>query len=86
MAGRTCQWVCDVHRWSTASQDIAEQHADLGVGLADASLVGLAPRLETTNIATFDGRHFHAMRPEKEGAAFRLLPAMPRPNTLSLWP
>ena len=69
--------VYDVHWWSTAPQEIAgiaDQYEDLGVGLADASLVALAARLETTNIATFDERHFRAMRPEKGGAAFRLHP------------
>jgi len=69
--------VYDVHWWSTAPQEIADiagQYADLGVGLADASLVALAARLETANIATFDERHFRAVRPEKGGASFRLLP------------
>jgi len=86
LAGRPAQqaWrkdladgVYDVHWWSSASQDIAEiaeQYGDLGVGLADASLVALAARLETVNIATFDERHFRAMRPEAGGTAFRLLP------------
>ena len=54
---------------------IAAKYSDLGVGLADASLVMLATRLETTAIATFDERLFRAMRPEKGGDAFRLLPA-----------
>ncbi len=54
--------------------DIATRHADLGVGLADASLVALAARLETTFIATFDERHFRAMRPLRGASAFRLLP------------
>ena len=69
--------VYDVHWWSTASQEIAhiaERYGDLGVGLADASLVALAGRLETITLATFDERHFRAMRPESGGDAFRLLP------------
>jgi len=53
---------------------VAERYADLGIGLADASLVALASRLETTLIATFDERHFRAMRPLRGGSAFRLLP------------
>jgi len=69
--------VYDVYWWSSAPEEIAaiaEEYADAGVGLADASLVALAGRLETTNIATFDERHFRVMRPKGGGAAFRLLP------------
>jgi len=51
----------------------AQQYADLGVSLADGSLVALAARLQTTEVATFDERHFRAMRP-LWGDAFRLLP------------
>lgn len=51
----------------------AQQYTDLGVSLADGSLVALAARLQTTDVATFDERHFRAMRP-LWGDAFRLLP------------
>jgi predicted nucleic acid-binding protein len=51
----------------------AHQYTDLGVSLADGSLVALAARLQTTEVATFDERHFRAMRP-LWGDAFRLLP------------
>ena len=54
--------------------DIAEQYEDLGLGLADASLVALAARLETTRIATYDQRHFRAVRPVRGGDRFTLLP------------
>jgi predicted nucleic acid-binding protein len=54
---------------------VAERYADLGLSLADASLVALAGRLETTSIATFDERHFRALRPLAGVPAFRLLPA-----------
>jgi predicted nucleic acid-binding protein len=54
--------------------EIADGYADLGVSLADASLVALADRLRTIEIATFDERHFRALRPPSGGAAFRLLP------------
>jgi hypothetical protein len=54
---------------------IAEQYADTGLGLADASLVALAERLGTIEIATLDERHFRAVRPLAGGKAFRLLPA-----------
>lgn len=54
--------------------EIAQQYADLGVSLADASLVAFAARLQTIEIATFDERHFRVIRPLWGGDAFRLLP------------
>jgi hypothetical protein len=84
-AGRSAQeaWrrdlangVYDVVWWQGAERElaeIAERYDDLGVGLADASLVALAARLETIEIATLDERHFRAIRPRR-GDAFRLLP------------
>lgn len=55
--------------------NIAESYADSALGLADASLVALAERLGTLNVATLDERHFRAVRPLTGGKAFRLLPA-----------
>ena len=66
-----------VHWWEDAAMqmaEIAEQYADLGVSLADAGLVALAARLQTIEIATFDERHFRAIRPLWGAEAFRLLP------------
>jgi predicted nucleic acid-binding protein len=54
---------------------IAERYADTGLGLADASLVAFAERLDTIEIATLDERHFRVVRPLAGGKAFRLLPA-----------
>lgn len=68
--------VYDVVWWPGAERDtaaIAERNDSLGVGLAGASLVALAGRLGTTEIATLDERQFRTMRPA-EGGAFRLLP------------
>ena len=68
----------EISWWSNAAREsvaIAERYGDLGVGLADASLVALAGRLGVVEIATFDERHFRAMRPEKGGEVFWLLPA-----------
>jgi|SRR5271163_2436525 len=48
--------------------------ADNGLGLADASLVALARRLDTIDIATRGERHFRAVRPLAAGKAFRLRP------------
>jgi hypothetical protein len=58
-----------------SSVRVAERYADTGLGLADASLVALAARLETNEVATLDERHFRAVRPIARGKAFRLLPA-----------
>jgi hypothetical protein len=64
--------------WWPAAIDVsiavAEQYADSGLGLADASLVALADHLGTIDIATLDERHFRAVRPLSGGDAFRLLP------------
>jgi uncharacterized protein len=54
---------------------IAERYGDTPLGLADASLVALAERLGTIDIATLDERHFRAIPPLAGGKAFRLLPA-----------
>ena len=54
---------------------VAERSADAGLGLTDASLVVLAQRLGTADIATLDERHFRAVRPLAGGDTFRLLPA-----------
>ncbi len=69
----------DVHRhwWPTAAREAAEladRYADLGIGLTDASLVVLAARIGSTDVATVDERHFRAVRPLDGADAFRLLP------------
>jgi uncharacterized protein len=53
--------------------EIAVRYADLGLGLTDASLVALAERLGTIRIASFDERHFRAVRPSRADH-FVLLP------------
>lgn len=57
-----------------AARGVVERHRDLGIGLADASLVVLATRHGTDRILTLDERHFRSLRTET-GAAFTLLPA-----------
>jgi predicted nucleic acid-binding protein len=67
-----------VEWWPEAGAEsaaVAEQYADLQLGMTDASLIALAARFETTDIATFDERPFRAVRPIRGPAAFRLLPA-----------
>jgi uncharacterized protein len=67
-----------VEWWSTAAREAAElanHYADLAIGLTDASLVALAARVTSIDLATFDERHFRAVRPLAGGPAFRLLPS-----------
>ncbi len=52
---------------------VMRRHADLRVGLADASIVVLAERHATSDLLSFDRRHFRAMR-GFGGRPFRLLP------------
>ena len=72
-----------VHWWPAAMIDtveVARKWSSLSLGLTDSSLVALAARLGTAEIATFDQRHFRSVTPEPVGAsepvavAFRLLP------------
>ncbi|HEY7207261.1 MAG TPA: PIN domain-containing protein [Gaiellaceae bacterium] len=53
---------------------IVAQYRDLGIGLADASLVVLAARYGVDRILTLDERHFRSLR-TREGGAFTLVPA-----------
>lgn len=53
---------------------LERRYADLEACLADLSIVVLAQRFQTTRIATFDERHFRALRP-LGGGSFTLLPA-----------
>lgn len=64
--------------WSTTIHEaiaVAKRYESMELGLADASLVVLAARLQTIEIATLDERHFRALKPLAGGDAFRLLPA-----------
>jgi predicted nucleic acid-binding protein len=54
--------------------DVLDRYADLGLGLADASIVVLADRYDANDILTLDERHFRAVL-RSGGRAFRLLPA-----------
>ncbi len=68
-----------VRWWATAVTEtltIARRHPELG--LADASLLALAPVVRTTRIATFD-RHFEAAR-TADGDPFTLLPTTGPPH------
>lgn len=55
---------------------LAEQHADLKLGIADAHTMILAApeRYGTTRVLTLDQRHFRAVKPP-QGGVFTILPA-----------
>lgn len=53
---------------------VIERYRDLGIGLADASIVVLSRLLGTTRVLTLDERHFRALQ-TADGAPFTLLPA-----------
>lgn len=57
-----------------AGRELIERYRDLGVGLADASIVVLAGRYGTDLVLTLDERHFRALR-APSGRPFTLLPA-----------
>jgi uncharacterized protein len=50
------------------------RYSDIGVGLADLSVVILAHRFGTQRILTFDQRHFRALQP-LSGGHFCILPS-----------
>lgn len=53
--------------------ELVARYRDLPLGTVDASVVAAAERLDVTEIATFDHRHFGVVRPEHTDA-FTLLP------------
>lgn len=57
-----------------AAVGVVSDYADLGIGLADASLVVLAGRFETNRVLTLDERHFRVLR-TPGGQPFTVLPA-----------
>ncbi len=62
------------HEDTALAAEVIYRYRDLGIGLADASIVVLAARHATDRLLSFDERHFRAIRP-LQGRAFRLLPA-----------
>jgi uncharacterized protein len=55
------------------ARTIIVRHADLGISLADASIVVLAERHQVAEVLTLDQRHFRVL--SAAGKPFRLLPA-----------
>jgi predicted nucleic acid-binding protein len=57
-----------------AAERLIGRHADLEIGMADASIVVLANRYGVRDLLTLDERHFRVLR-GAAGRPFRLLPA-----------
>jgi predicted nucleic acid-binding protein len=57
-----------------AAADVIERYRDLGIGLADASIVVLAGRYRTDRVLTLDERHLRTLR-TPSGDPFVVLPA-----------
>jgi uncharacterized protein len=74
LAARTYIVECLTPRELRKAADLARRHRDLEFGLADASVVVLAERLDTRQFLTFDERAFRAV-PPLQGGAFEMLPA-----------
>lgn len=55
------------------ARDVIGRYHNLGVGLADASMVVLAERYRTRTILTLDHKHFSVMRP-LGGGLFKIVP------------
>jgi predicted nucleic acid-binding protein len=57
-----------------AISELDIRYSDLGLCLADCSIMVLAERYETRRLLSFDERHFRAVAP-LQGGSFELLPA-----------
>jgi hypothetical protein len=55
------------------AREVIERHGDLGISLADASIVVLAERHDVPDVLTLDQRHFRVL--SAGGRPFRVLPA-----------
>jgi predicted nucleic acid-binding protein len=53
--------------------ELVEAYVDMPLGIVDAAVIALAERLQLTEIATLDQRHFAVVRPNHT-QAFTLLP------------
>ena len=58
----------------SSAREVVGAHEDLGIGLADASIVVLSARHRCLDVLTLDERHFRALRGHA-GRRFRVLPA-----------
>ena len=68
-----------------AALAVINDYSDLGIGLADASIVVLAERHDVSEVLTLDERHFRALR-RRGGQPFKLLPSDARSITARISP
>ena len=74
LAAGTFEVECLTRNELRVARRLVEQHRDLRIGLADASLVVLADRYRTTRLLSFDERAFRTVAP-LTGGTFTILPA-----------
>lgn len=74
LAARRYDVVCMEADDYRAVAELDLRYSDLGLGLADCSIMVLAKRYETRRLLSFDERHFRAVAP-LQGGSFELLPA-----------
>lgn len=74
LAAGTFEVECLTREELRVARRLVEQHRDLRIGLADASLVVLADRYRTTRLLSFDERAFRTVAP-LGGGTFTILPA-----------
>jgi predicted nucleic acid-binding protein len=74
LAAGTFQVECLTRGELRTAAALTRRYRDLELGLADASLVVLAQRLNTRRLVTFDDRAFRTVSP-LQGGAFELLPS-----------
>lgn len=74
LAAGTFEVECLTRDELRVARRLVEQHRDLRIGLADASLVVLADRFRTTRLLSFDERAFRTVAP-LGGGTFTILPA-----------
>jgi len=74
LAAGTFEVECLTRDELRVARRLVEQHRDLRIGLADASLVVLAHRHRATRLLSFDERAFRTVAP-LSGGTFTILPA-----------
>lgn len=60
--------------------ELVETYIDLPLGIVDAAVIAIAERLQLTEIATLDHRHFTAVVRPRHTSAFVLLPLQALPD------
>ena len=75
LAGGAYQMSIFIREDIDKAREIIGKYRDLGIGLADASIVVEAGRKDCRDVLTLDVRHFRALRLPGSRKSFRILPA-----------